>query len=78
MGVFEACKYFQAMSCKLIVVTNQSGVAREYYTEKDINAVNTAGINNTILVKIGHSIDEVNSKTKFILKSIKDSTQIIT
>jgi D-glycero-D-manno-heptose 1,7-bisphosphate phosphatase len=31
-GVFEACKYFQTLGYKLIVVTNQSGIARGYYT----------------------------------------------
>ena len=142
-GVFEACKYFQALEYKLIVITNQSGIARGYYQEEDfhtltkwmltqfakqgidilyvlfcphgpestckcrkpqpgmlleardkfdvdmenswmigdkeadVSAANAAGINNTILVKSGHSIDEANSKAKFILKSIKDSTQII-
>jgi len=143
-GVFEACKYFQKLGCKLIVVTNQSGIARGYYQEEnfhtltkwmltqftnqginildvffrphgsestcecrkpqpgmlleardkfdidmvnswmigdkeaDVDAANAARVNNTILVKSGHSIDEANSKTKFILKSIKNSTQIIT
>ena len=45
--------------------------------EADVGAANAAGIDNTILVKSGHSIDEANSKAKFILKSIKDSIQII-
>lgn len=30
-GVFEACKKFQAQGYKLIVVTNQSGIAQGYY-----------------------------------------------
>jgi D-glycero-D-manno-heptose 1,7-bisphosphate phosphatase len=45
--------------------------------EADVVAANAAGINNTILVKSDHTIDEANSNTKFILKSIIDSTQII-
>ena len=143
-GVFTACKHFQAQGYKLIIVTNQSGIARGYYQkedfhkltqwmlmqfgnqgidildvffcphgpestcacrkpqpgmlldardkydidmekswmigdkEADVGAANTAGINQTILVKSGHAIDEANSRAKFILKSIQDSTQIIT
>lgn len=38
---------------------------------------NVAGINNTILVKSEHKFDEANSKAKFILKSIINSTQTI-
>ena len=45
--------------------------------ETDIEAANLAGINNTILVRSGHSIDEDNSKSKFIVNSIKDSKNII-
>ncbi len=45
--------------------------------EADISAANSAGINNTVLVKSGHNIDESNSQAKYILKSIKDSIQII-
>jgi D-glycero-D-manno-heptose 1,7-bisphosphate phosphatase len=143
-GIFTACKYFQAQGYKLIIVTNQSGIARDYYQEEDfhkltqwmlvqfgnqginildvffcphgpessctcrkpkpgmlleardkfnidmanswmigdkeadISAANAAGISGTILVKSGHQVDEVNSSAKFILKSIKDSIQIIT
>ena len=143
-GVFEACKYFQSTGYKLVVITNQSGIARGLYKEEDfhqltkwmleqftnqginildvffcphgpdsacscrkpqpgmllsardkfdidmenswmigdkeadVDAANAAGVSNTVLVKSGHSIDEANSKAKFILKSIKDSTQIIT
>ena len=143
-GVFEVCKHFQSLGYKLIVVTNQSGIARGYYQEEDfhiltkwmlaqfdnrdidildvffcphgpkstckcrkpqpgmlleardkydinmeyswiigdkeadIAAANFAGVNNTILVKSGHSVDEMNTKAKFILESIKESIQIIT
>jgi D-glycero-D-manno-heptose 1,7-bisphosphate phosphatase len=142
-GIFEACKHFQSLGYKLIVVTNQSGIARGYYQEEDfhtltkwmlvqfnnqdvdildvffcphgpksickcrkpqpgmlleardkyginmkdswiigdkeadIDAANTAGIHNAILVKSGHSVDEINTKAKFILESIKESIQII-
>ena len=36
-GIFEACKYFQTLGFKVIVVTNQSGIARGYYQEKDFH-----------------------------------------
>ena len=34
-GVFEACKYFLDMDYEIIIVTNQSGISRGYYTLKD-------------------------------------------
>jgi D-glycero-D-manno-heptose 1,7-bisphosphate phosphatase len=143
-GIFEACKVFQLLGYKLIVVTNQSGIARGLYQEEDfhiltkwmlaqfnnrdidildvffcphgpkstckcrkpqpgmfleardkydinmedswiigdkevdITAANAAGVNNTILVRSGHIVDEINTKAKFILESIKESIQIIT
>jgi len=143
-GIFEACKYFQSLGFKVIVVTNQSGIARGYYQETDfhiltkwmlvqfynqdidildvffcphgpnstckcrkpkpgmlleardkyginmseswmigdketdIDAANAAGVNNTILVKSEYSIDATTSKAKFILESIKESTQFVT
>jgi D-glycero-D-manno-heptose 1,7-bisphosphate phosphatase len=142
-GIFKACQFFQKLDYKLIVITNQSGIARGYYQEEDfhvltewmlaqfeqqgvnildvffcphgpestcecrkpqpgmlldarnkynidmknswmigdkeadVGAANAAGVNNTILVKSGHKIDEANSKAKFILKSIKECTKII-
>ena len=46
-------------------------------SESDIQAANTAGISNTILVRSGHSIDELNSKSKYIIDSIKQSNKVI-
>jgi len=45
--------------------------------EADVAAANSAGIKNTILVKSGHTIDEENSKAKFILDSIKQVSTVI-
>ena len=34
-GVFEACLHFQRLNYKIIIVSNQSGIERGYYSEKD-------------------------------------------
>jgi D-glycero-D-manno-heptose 1,7-bisphosphate phosphatase len=43
----------------------------------DIITANAAGVINTILVRSVHIVDEINTKAKFILESIKESIQII-
>ncbi len=35
-GIFKLCRYFQDMNFKIIVVTNQSGIGRGYYSSKDL------------------------------------------
>jgi len=142
-GVFDTCLNFQSSGYQIIIVTNQSGIARGYYGEKefhqvnnwmleqfqshgieildvffcphspdsdcncrkpkpgmfnqaknkygidmenswmigdkeaDIQAANSAGILNTVLVKSGHDIDEKNSKAKFIFDSIKQVSTVL-
>jgi D-glycero-D-manno-heptose 1,7-bisphosphate phosphatase len=142
-GVFSACKYFTKLGYKIIIVTNQSGISKGYYSSKDyenvtrwmikqfkskkieildvfycphspedsckcrkplpgmlldakkkysidmknswvigdkeadIIAGRDSGISNTILVRSGHKIDQLNSKAKFILNSIQDSLKVI-
>jgi len=34
-GVFDACKHLQNLNYKIIIVTNQSGICRGYFTEND-------------------------------------------
>ncbi len=34
-GIFELCRYYQDLGFIILVVTNQSGIARDYYTEDD-------------------------------------------
>jgi D-glycero-D-manno-heptose 1,7-bisphosphate phosphatase len=143
-GVFDTCLYFQNLGYKIIIITNQSGIARGYYSESDyqkltqwmvnqfkksnidildifhcphspdsicncrkpmpgmflkaktkhnivmehswmigdkevdVIAANASGINNTILVRSGHRIDESSSNAVFFLDSIQQSNQIIT
>ncbi|MCB2082163.1 MAG: HAD family hydrolase [Hyphomicrobiales bacterium] len=38
-GIFDICRNAQQAGYKLIVVTNQSGIGRGYYTEKDLHTV---------------------------------------
>jgi len=143
-GIFDVCLYFQSLGYKIIIITNQSGISRGYYShsdyqkvtqwmldqfkykninildvfhcphgpdstcdcrkpkpgmflkakdkhntdmekswligdnEIDVIAANEAGIENTILVRSGHRIDESISKARFILDSIQQAKQIIT
>jgi D-glycero-D-manno-heptose 1,7-bisphosphate phosphatase len=34
-GVFEACLFFQNLNYKIIIISNQSGIARGFYSESD-------------------------------------------
>ena len=142
-GVFETCYFLKNLGFEIIVVTNQSGIARGYFSENDFKLINNwminqfklnkveildvfycphsnesncecrkpkpgmflaaknkhninmkeswmigdserditaaylAGIENTILVRSGHKTDGKNSKAKYYLNSIKDSTDVV-
>ena len=45
VGVIEALSIFQERGFKIIIITNQSGIARGYYTENDLNILNQYLIN---------------------------------
>ena len=36
-GIFELCSYYQNLGYLIIVVTNQSGISRGYYSQEDFN-----------------------------------------
>lgn len=36
-GVFESFKHLQDLGYKLVIITNQSGISRGYYTKKDFD-----------------------------------------
>ena len=38
-GIFKTCQYLLSMGYKIIVVTNQSGISRGYYSEKDFQNI---------------------------------------
>ncbi len=38
-GVFDALAHFQKLGYLLIIVTNQSGIARGYYSEEDFQVL---------------------------------------
>jgi D-glycero-D-manno-heptose 1,7-bisphosphate phosphatase len=44
---------------------------------EDILAAKSAGINNTIIVKSGHPVDERTTNAKYVLKSIADCPEVI-
>ena len=143
-GIFDVCLYFQSLGYKIIIITNQSGISRGYYShsdyqkvtqwmldqfkykninildvfhcphgpdstcdcrkpkpgmflkakdkhntdmekswmigdkERDTIAANSAGIDNTILIRSSHKVDESNSNAKIIINSIRQAKRIIT
>jgi D-glycero-D-manno-heptose 1,7-bisphosphate phosphatase len=39
-GVFKACLHFKKLGFEIIIVTNQSGIGRAYFTQDDFNKLN--------------------------------------
>jgi D-glycero-D-manno-heptose 1,7-bisphosphate phosphatase len=40
-GIFPTCAYFNQLNYKIIIITNQSGIARKLYTENDFLKITT-------------------------------------
>lgn len=54
-GVPDAIRYWKEQGYRIVVVTNQAGVARGYYTEADVDALHA--YMNRLLQKQGAGID---------------------
>jgi D-glycero-D-manno-heptose 1,7-bisphosphate phosphatase len=54
-GIFKVCNYYQNLGYKIIVVTNQSGIARRYYSEDDFKEVTNWMINEFKILGINIS-----------------------
>ena len=51
-GVFEACLHFQKLNYRIIIVSNQSGIGRGYYSEQDYNKLTSWMLNQFELKSI--------------------------
>jgi D-glycero-D-manno-heptose 1,7-bisphosphate phosphatase len=40
-GIFQLCKYFKAQGYEIVIITNQSGIARGLFSEQDFQRVMT-------------------------------------
>jgi D-glycero-D-manno-heptose 1,7-bisphosphate phosphatase len=64
-GIFKTCQYFLSINYQIIIVTNQSGIARGYFSEKDfqnltkwmISQFKINGVNIIDLFYCPHSSD---------------------
>lgn len=66
-GVFESCKYLQELGYMLVVITNQSGIGRGYYTQSDFEKLTAwmigefakNGVNVTHVYHCPHAPNEI-------------------
>jgi len=56
-GIFELCRYYCSLGYLIIVITNQSGISRNYYTENDFNILTSWMLDKFIKNKV--NIDKV-------------------
>ncbi|EAK0848311.1 D-glycero-alpha-D-manno-heptose-1,7-bisphosphate 7-phosphatase [Campylobacter lari] len=68
-GIFELCKFFQKQNFLIFVVTNQSGIARAYYNEKDFEILSSYMLDeflkrNIKIAKIYHCPHLVNCECR--------------
>ena len=56
-GIFNACKYFQKLNYKIIIITNQSGIARGYFSLDDFNELTLKMVET--LAKAGVPVEKV-------------------
>ena len=38
-GVFDTCQYFKSLNYQIIIITNQSGISRGFYSESDFQKI---------------------------------------
>ena len=68
-GIFKTCLYFQNLGYKIIIITNQSGISRGYYSESDYHLVTQWMLsqfvkNNIYILDIFHCPHGPNSSCK--------------